>query len=222
MTSQCWALVPVNTRALCKTRLAGRLAADSRLLLVRLMLERALTALRESRTVDRVAVVSPERDTVPADVPMLPDRGGGLNDALEAARQTLIERGARELVVLQGDLPLVTADDIDRLVESGRRSGFALATDAAGTGTNALFVTLTVPFRFQFGPGSRFLHMDEAARVGLQAQLLRADGFALDVDGPADLAELLDRGEPSYRSLTLCAPEGAPANTAPVTTADTG
>ena len=64
--------------------------------------------------------------------------------------------------------------------------------------------------------------MDEAARVGLQAQLLRADGFALDVDGPADLAELLGRGEPSYRSLTLCAPEGAPANTAPVTTADTG
>ena len=90
MTSQCWALVPVNTRALCKSRLAGRLPADSRLLLVRLMLERALTALRESRTVDRVAVVSPERDTVPADVPMLPDRGGGLNDALEAARQTLI------------------------------------------------------------------------------------------------------------------------------------
>ena len=45
MNGPCWALVPVKTRDLCKSRLAGRLAAGPRLSLVRSMLERALAAL---------------------------------------------------------------------------------------------------------------------------------------------------------------------------------
>jgi len=208
MTTGCWALVPVKTRGLCKSRLAGRLAAESRLILVRSMLERALAALRDSRYVDRIAVVSPERDTVPADILVLSDPGGGLNPALEAGRAELLQLGATELVVLPADLPFVTAAEIDRLVDSGRRGGFALATDAAGTGTNALYVRPPVPFRFQFGPGSRFLHMDEAARVGLAGELLHVGGLEFDVDGPSDLGELLARDLPRYRSLPLRAPEG--------------
>ncbi len=217
MTSGCWALVPVKTRGLCKSRLAGRLAADSRLILVRAMLERALAALREARLVDHIAVVSPERDTVPSDILVLGDPGGGLNPALEAGREALLQRGATELVVLPADLPFVTAADIDTLVESGRRGGFALATDAAGTGTNALYVRPPVPFRFQFGPGSRFLHMDEAARVGVGAELLRIGGLEFDVDGPSELGELLARDAPRYRSVPLRTPDGAAAISLPVT-----
>jgi 2-phospho-L-lactate guanylyltransferase len=213
----CWALVPVKTRGLCKSRLAGPLAADSRLALVRSMLERGLAALREARLIDHIAVVSPERDTVPSDILVLPDPGGGLNPALEAGRAALLLQGATELVVLPADLPFVTAADIDELVGSGRRGGFALATDAAGTGTNALYVRPPVPFRFQFGPGSRFLHMDEAARVGLGAELLRIGGLAFDVDGPSDLGELLARDPPHYRSLPLRTAEGAATISLPVT-----
>jgi len=198
MTGSCWALVPVKSRPLSKSRLAGRLAADSRLMLVRSMLERVLAALREARGIDHVAVVSPERDTVPSDILVLPDPGGGLNPALEAGREALLAHGAAELVVLPADLPFVTAEDIDHLVSSGRRGGFALATDGAGTGTNALYLRPPVPFRFQFGPGSRFLHMQEAARNGLQAELLRTGGLEFDVDGPADLGELLARDKTGF------------------------
>ena len=221
MTAGCWALVPVKTRGLCKSRLAGRLAADSRLTLVRAMLERALDALREAGLVDHIAVVSPERDTVPSDILVLSDPGGGLNPALEAGREALLQRGATELVVLPADLPFVTAADIDRLVEAGRRGGFALATDAAGTGTNALYVRPPVPFRFQFGPGSRFLHMDEATRVGLRAELQRIGGLEFDVDGPSDLGEMLARDPPRFRSVPLRTPDGAAATILPVT-GDTG
>ncbi len=203
MTGGCWALVPVKTRGLCKSRLSDRLAAEARLSLVRSMLERCLGALRESRTIDRIAVVSPERDTIPSDILMLADPGGGLNAALEAGRLALLEQGARELLVLPADLPLVTAGDIDTLVDLGRRGGFALATDAAGTGTNALYVAPPAPFRFQFGPGSRFLHMQEAVRLGLGAELLRTAGLELDVDGPSDLGELIARDDVRYRALPL-------------------
>jgi 2-phospho-L-lactate guanylyltransferase len=199
----CWALVPVKARAECKCRLAERLSADARLGLVRLMLKRVLAELKASRTISHIAVVSPERDTLAADVVVLEDAGNGLNAALDSARQTLVAQGARELVVLPADLPFVTAADIDLLVESGRRVGFALAGDLAGTGTNGLYVAPPAPFHFQFGPGSRLRHLGEAARLGRHPELVRAAGLEFDLDMADDVARLAARGDPSYRSLAL-------------------
>jgi len=183
----CCALVAIKARAECKTRLAAELAADARIALVRSMLAHVLHALRAAQTVRQIIVLSPERDQVPADVPVLADRGVGLNEALVEARGALLELGARALLVLPADLPLVAPAEIDRLVRAGRQ-GFALAPDARGTGTNALFLRGAQPFRFQFGPDSRRGHLAEAARAGLRPRVLRAPGLALDVDLPADLA----------------------------------
>ncbi len=205
MTRGCWALVAIKARADCKTRLAGKLAADARLMLARLMLERALAALRASRAIEHIAVVTPERDMIPEGVLVLADPGGGLNAALDAARQILIGKGASELLVLHADLPLVTSADIDRLVESGRRTGFALATDAAGVGTNALYVAPPARFSFRFGADSRLRHLEEAARLELKAQVLRSLGLEFDLDGPADLDRLLALNETPYDSLPLLA-----------------
>ncbi|MGB8694152.1 MAG: 2-phospho-L-lactate guanylyltransferase [Steroidobacteraceae bacterium] len=204
----CWALVPIKARADCKCRLAERLSAEARLGLVRLMLNRVLAELAASRTIDHVAVVSPERDTLAVDVTVLEDAGGGLNAALDAARQALVAQGARELVVLPADLPFVTVADIDALVESGRRAGFALAGDLAGTGTNALYIAPPAPFRFQFGPGSRLRHLDEAARLGRHPELVRAAGLEFDLDIADDVARLTARDDASYRALPLHADGG--------------
>jgi 2-phospho-L-lactate/phosphoenolpyruvate guanylyltransferase len=197
----CWALVPVNRRAAAKTRLAGQLSPTQRLELVRLMLMQVVAALRVSNLIDAIAVVSAERDTIPAEIPVLADAGGGLNCALEGARQELIERGAAELVVLPADLPFVTGRDIDALVEAGRGAGLALAMDGPGLGTNALWLPARTPFRFQFGPGSPRRHLEEAQRLGLAPALVSSPGLAFDVDGPDDLDRLLASGDPRYVSL---------------------
>jgi 2-phospho-L-lactate guanylyltransferase len=89
-------------------------------------------------------------------------------------------------------LPTITAADIDALVRAGRQGGFAIASDAAGVGTNALCLASTHPFRFQFGPDSKRLHLQEAERTGLGAQVVRLPGLEFDVDSPADL-DRLDR-----------------------------
>jgi 2-phospho-L-lactate/phosphoenolpyruvate guanylyltransferase len=208
VSAGCWALVPIKARADCKCRLAERVSAEARLGLVRLMLKRVLAELLASRTIGRIAVVSPERDTLAADITVLEDAGGGLNAALDAARGVLVRQGARELVVLPADLPFVTAADIDALVESGRRGGFALAGDLAGTGTNALYIAPPAPFHFQFGPGSRLRHLGEAARLGRHPQLVRAAGLEFDLDVADDVARLAARGDASYRSLPLHADGG--------------
>ena len=212
LTDTCCALVAVKRRAECKGRLAGRLAAETRLSLVRLMLERVLTALRAARTIDRIAIVSPERDTVPPDIPVLGDSGHGLNAALDAARRILVDQGAGELVVLPADLPMISAADIDALVEIGRRTGFALATDVAGKSTNALYLAAPAAFHFQFGPGSRRRHIKEAMRLGLKPELVQAPGLEFDLDVAEDLIRLQACADPTYASLLLSA-DGGPCLT---------
>jgi 2-phospho-L-lactate guanylyltransferase len=123
---------------------------------------------------------------------VLADSGECLNGALTQAHRVLREFGCREVVILPADLPTITAADIDALVGAGRQGGFAIASDAAGVGTNALCLASAHPFRFQFGPDSKRLHLQEAERTGLGALIVRLPGLEFDVDSPTDL-DRLDR-----------------------------
>ena len=184
------ALIAIKERVRCKTRLSESLAPSARIHLVRSMLAAVLSAAGGAQTVRQVIVVSPERDSVPAEIPVLADTGEGLNSALTQAHQVLRKFGCREVVILPADLPDITASEIDSLVRAGRSGGFAIAPDAAGEGTNALCLVSPLPFRFQFGAHSRRLHLEEAVRTGLSPQVVRLPGLEFDVDSPADLNRL--------------------------------
>jgi len=205
----CWALIPIKARAECKGRLAGWLAPQERLVVVREMAGRVLAATRGTRSIDHVAVVTPERDCVPLDVLVIDAPGRGLNPALDFARHELLARGADELVVLPADLPLVTSADIDLLVARGRHTGFAFATDAACTGTNALFLKQADAFRFQFGPDSRRHHIAEGARLGWVAESVRTRGLEFDLDRVEDLMQLRALGDACVESMQLFPAGGA-------------
>jgi 2-phospho-L-lactate/phosphoenolpyruvate guanylyltransferase len=185
------ALIAVKERVRCKTRLTDVLGPEERIELVRSMLTTVLAAAGNAEMVHQVIVLSPERDTVPPEIPVLADTGESLNTALIQAHTMVRELGCQEIVVLPADLPLITSAEIDELVRAGRAGGFAMATDAAGVGTNALCLVSTHPFRFQFGPDSRRLHLEEARRWGASPQEVRLPGLEFDVDSCADL-DLLD------------------------------
>jgi 2-phospho-L-lactate/phosphoenolpyruvate guanylyltransferase len=180
----CCALIAVKQRVLGKTRLATHLTVAARIELVRSMLSSVLAAASAAQTVLQVLVVSPERDTVADEIPVLADSGAGLNSALSLAQRALLDFGVRELLVLPADLPRLSAAEIDTLVRAGRSSGFAIAPDAADTGTNALCLAMDRPFDFQFGPDSKRLHLRAAERLGLRPQLVRLPGLEFDVDSP--------------------------------------
>jgi 2-phospho-L-lactate/phosphoenolpyruvate guanylyltransferase len=187
------ALIAIKQRSRCKMRLGEALTPAARIELVRSMLAAVLSAAGRARSVRQIIVVSPERDSVPAHVPVLADSGESLNDALTQAHRVLREFGCREVLILPADLPDITAAEIDDLVRAGRRGGFALAPDTAGLGTNALCLVSPHSFRFQFGPGSLQLHLEEARRAGVNPQMVRLPGLAFDVDSPADLNRLDQR-----------------------------
>jgi 2-phospho-L-lactate guanylyltransferase len=122
----------------CKRRLSAVLEPQERLELVRRMLDHVLAAAAGSTHVNRVLVVSPERDDLRESIDLVTDAGIGLNEALELARQHARAQGAREIVVLPADLPRLATGDVDALIVRGRGAGVAIAPDRRQTGTRAL------------------------------------------------------------------------------------
>jgi 2-phospho-L-lactate guanylyltransferase len=183
----CCVLIAIKERSRCKTRLSECLSPGARLSLTRSMLERVIAAASEAQSVRQIIVVSPERDTVPVEFPVLADTGDDLNAALRQAHSVVRESGCHEVVVLPADLPNVRSADIDALVKAGRKGGFAIAPDASDTGTNALCLVTPAPFSFRFGADSKRLHLQEARDTCLDANIVRLPGLAFDVDSPADL-----------------------------------
>ena len=196
MTS--WALVPVKARAEGKSRLASVLTHEARAELVRVMLRHVLGVLAAAPGIDHVAVVSPERDEVPEDVLVLSEQRRGLNPALGRAVATLKSMGAREVVIIPGDLPWLTVDDVELLLAGARSSGCALACDGSGTGTNAIALDLErlrhIAFRFLFGRNSFARHRRQAIALGLGPKLVHSTGLAFDLDEPREL-HLFQTGE---------------------------
>jgi 2-phospho-L-lactate guanylyltransferase len=132
--------------------------------------------LAAARSVGRTWVVSPD-PVEGAD--WIRDPGGGQGAAVEAA---LREIGPGRVLVVNSDLPSVTADDMYALHDAIPERGIAIAPARDGT-TNALGLSDTSLFAPLYGPGSaaRFrAHADHAVDVV-------RPGLRDDVDTPADL-----------------------------------
>jgi 2-phospho-L-lactate guanylyltransferase len=182
----CWALIAVKERAAGKQRLASTLNRAARSALVEDMLTRVVHATRLATTIDHVAIVSPERSAIDSAVTWLPDSGLGLNSALDSAAHALAGRGADELLILPGDLPLLTAREVDELITRGRSCGVALAPDRQRLGTNAIYTRLPCRFEWCFGVESWARHL-AGARLACDPAIVVAPGLAFDVDEPDDL-----------------------------------
>jgi len=187
----CWVVIPIKAPEACKTRLRPALGEAARRELVAGMLHHVVEVAANAPGVDAVRLIGPSRHGLPETVALLPDPGEGLNPALAAALPLAGAAQVDRLVVLAGDLPRLAPSDLRALV--GLAPGvLGVAPDRRGEGTNALSLPLPAArgFRFQFGPGSFAAHRAEAARLGVELQVVRSATLGLDVDEPTDLAEL--------------------------------
>ncbi len=178
-------LVPVKSFRLAKIRLAPALSDSEREELARTMATRVLAAAAAGAL--PAAVVCDDDDvarwaeTHGAEVIWRP--GLGLNGAVsDGIAHLQSARGAIEVVVAHGDLPL--ADDFTRVTGF---AGITLVPDRHDDGTNVLCVPTGVGFTFAYGPASFTRHRDEADRLRLPYRVLRDPRLGWDVDVPADL-----------------------------------
>jgi 2-phospho-L-lactate guanylyltransferase len=187
----CWVLTPVKAPEACKTRLGPALGDAARRELVGRMLRHVVEVAGAATGVDEVVLLGPSSHGLPTAIRRLADPGGGLNAALASALPAAAAAGVGRLVILAGDLPQLSLADVQALaaLAPGR---LGLAPDRRGSGTNALSLPLPAAggFHFQYGPDSCPRHAAEAARLGLELELIRSETLGLDIDEPEDLGLL--------------------------------
>lgn len=199
MSARAVIVIPIRSLSDSKTRLSPVLDAAARAALTREMLDRVARAALATRSRAEVVVISPDQDVLDAVgridssirlVRQDPDRPG-LIPALEQAAEFALGLGASTILILPADLPLVSSADIDNVLR--RDAPVVIAPDRHRLGTNALMVRLDAfgePFHFQFGEASFGKHLDEAARLGVDAVTTSSLGTSFDLDTPEDLAQL--------------------------------
>lgn len=190
--------MPHRGLASAKTRLAPVLDEGERMALAERLLTHVLAAARQAA--DDVVVISPaaelESVVAQAGARLVVQRGMGLNQGLDQARDAAIAEGIELLAVLHGDLPNLGADDVAALLEAARvRAGVVIAPDRAGTGTNGLALRPPEIIGFAFGSGSFAAHRQAAQRAGVQPAVVVRPGLEFDLDTPQDLARWLELGD---------------------------
>ncbi len=194
-------LVPVKDLTQAKTRLAPLLSAEERQFLATVLLEGTLEAV--------CALPGPLRRvlvTSYAPAAALAERLGmqvireaeqrSESHSVDAASAALQREGVTAVLRVPLDLPLVrTADLATVLAAAAGGAQAVLVPSLDGTGTNALYRCPPTLFPSRFGPGSLALHEQEARRVTAAVRVLPLPSLALDIDDPADVEELVRRGE---------------------------
>ena len=193
-------IVPHRGLEAAKTRLAPSLDPEERVMLASQLLQRVLKVSREVST--DVEVISPSRPLAEiveaAGARLAVQRGMGLNEGLDQARSQALLDGIDTLIVLHGDLPNLTAHDIETLVGAlpgDGGPGVAIAPDRAGTGTNALALRPPGVIPFRFGIGSFAAHAAEVERASVSCVAVNRAGLAFDLDTPDDLRRWLELGD---------------------------
>jgi 2-phospho-L-lactate guanylyltransferase len=192
------AIVPINILAAAKSRLADYLSPEDRRDLVFWMGNHVLAALKASEMVEDVAVVSPDREVLSwaeeRGVVPLYQADGGLNSGLQLGRLWTEKLGAEALLVLLGDLPWLTPDEVAEFVQRGAGQAVVLAPDRFERGTNGLLLRLSLDLPFAFGEGSLERYRSLSLLAGVTPNLYQAPGMAFDVDSFADLSMLYEFG----------------------------
>lgn len=185
--------VPVKSLERAKGRLSEVLQPLERAALTLAMLEDVLDACL-AQPGWQTWVISPDEAVLEVSArrrarPVVEDEPGllaAVHQVQEAAH------GADALAVVLGDLPLLTAPALGRVLQTlGPVVGAPSASDG---GTNVLLRRPPGVIQARFGTDSFRKHRDAAEFRGIPFAEVRAPELAYDLDRPEDVPELLARG----------------------------
>ncbi len=197
-----WALIPLKRYGQAKQRLSGFLMPGERISLLKAMLEDLLFVLCGHPEIESVLLVSDE----PTVKKMALDKAleliteeelgvNGLNDVVQAAVSKLAQRGIDDVMVIHGDLPLLTEQEISILIKSHQQAkspAVTIAQDIEGQGSNCVLCTPASQMHFQYGVNSLQKHRVHAQEISASLQIINLPGAQCDIDTPVDLIKLVN------------------------------
>lgn len=188
-----WAVLPLKGTEDAKNRLSTILSADERADIVTAMAHDMLNTLTSSNKLSGVIVVSDSQDIqeiakgYPVEI-LAESKEKGLSSAVKHAAKTLEGRGINIMLVIHGDIPFATANDIDNLIKVCTPSPSVAIVPCSGKdGTNVMVCSPPTAIDFHYGKNSFAKHCDLAAHNNIIALGVLNEHLAIDIDMPADL-----------------------------------
>lgn len=209
-----WAIVPLKALEDAKRRLASVLTPGERRDLMLAMARDVLGALCQAKLLTGILIVSRTAEADALAQAFSTERFAESPDAnlpgalTQAAAHLTTHFGARGVVVIPADVPLIRPDEIDELLafhspEAGdgatsggvtRGGAVTVVPDADHVGTNCLILSPADAIDFVFDGKSFKPHVDAAFAAGLTPRIVPSRGFALDIDTADDLRTLMALG----------------------------
>jgi 2-phospho-L-lactate guanylyltransferase len=191
-----WAVIPIKQVNEAKHRLESVLSSSERLELSMNMFEDVLSTVMDVTEFERVTVAT----VCPKAVRIAKRHGAsvlstgkdeGQTAAVALVVETLNNDGIDSMLLLPSDVPLVTVDEIQTVLEAHANTPSMTiipARDEQGSNCIALSPPTAAPLRF--GANSYFPHLETARKLGLNLHTFKLPGIGLDIDTPDDLLEL--------------------------------
>lgn len=191
-----WAVIPIKPQGQSKSRLTSVFSGAALTRLFEAMLEDVLTTLRQSAAIEQILLVTSQqrggRLARAFATELLEDTGAqGLNGAVQAAANHLCRQQVNDMLVLHGDIPLISTATINQICAQHQPSpSLTLAPDLANEGTNGMLASPPDLIPFSYGIGSLQKHIQAAVAKNVQPGIVNLPDIALDIDQPADLEQL--------------------------------
>jgi 2-phospho-L-lactate guanylyltransferase len=203
------AVVPVKETGEAKQRLTEVMPSALRQALALAMLGDVLEALAGVAGLGGLIVVTVD----PEAIRLAREYGGeaiadgahdGHTGAVTAGARHLIARGRGTMLTLPGDVPLVTAEEITRLIAAHRAApSFTIAPAHDEQGSNAILMSPPNAVPLRFGEASYFPHLEAARACGIEPQVLHLPGIAFDIDNAQDLHHFAQLGSRTRAGMLL-------------------
>ncbi|PKO07569.1 MAG: 2-phospho-L-lactate guanylyltransferase [Chloroflexi bacterium HGW-Chloroflexi-3] len=187
-----WVIIPVKPLRRSKSKLTNILSEEDRAILYLNLYENTLKALKQIKVPHQVLVVSKDSSVLSLarsyNAKTLQEDGdSGLNLALKKAIQVVKAYSAQSVLILPADLPFITKEDIEGVMEYSVEYSFMLISpDRKMSGTNLLFMSPPDMIDFSYGPGSFERHVRQAQAQNVHLEVRKFDSAELDIDSPED------------------------------------
>ena len=185
------ALVPVKNLDTAKSRLADVLSRNERRMFADLMLGDVLEVILKTPKIEKVFLVGDKQLSPKSGTFIIQEKfNNGYNEAISFALRDKRIANSDAIVILPGDIPLITTEEIENFSNDAPKNGIRIAPDRDREGTNALLLAPPTLIKTQFGKLSYSRHLELAEKCCSNVEVIDSDGLAFDIDSPEDLKDL--------------------------------
>ena len=191
-------LIPFKSLATAKQRLAEVLDPGQRAQLAEAMLRDVMMAVSGLLSRIEVALVTGDSraQTMAAEFrfKVIEDRHNESETAAIAMATAWCEQqGYDTTIVVPADIPLITAEEVHRVLDTAPDEGAVLVPAYDRRGSNCVLRHPASIIPLQFGNDSFLPHCEALRRTGKELVILEMSGIGLDIDNPHELELLVGR-----------------------------